>query len=899
MTDILDRPQKLDDSIMITDFPLNSNVFNFQVNRKACSANITKDELKINLATNRSQFKTETGFNSFVNAVEQGYTIQLGVNEISSKKEDISYIDGFYLDYDECKDGSKKSIPYTELLEIPFIKEHCFACQRSVSHVNDERPRVHFFFLYKERQFDLAKVKKFQLGLKNFLDLIVSEIHPKHQGFDVSVQKNIGQVCFSSTHKIESFVGTFTTCNVDEYMQVFSDYGCVVDEVEEDEENEKADFKLKSASTDNQKPKRIKIDKKRDEAKFEQDTTLSEQFLKYIQDVVVEAQLSGDWTALYNLHEHNFQPDNAENGIAAVCGSNPFSDSDSSKRSFKLTLMDEALPALWYDRSNSVEVARPNNESASGGNYVEYFLHMEKLGLGKANGKKSLQKYKDFKAVYNAICKYWEVPTFKFKSKKGRDADQLLQDLEGEYSTVAPQYVKEIMNSRDYLYYNFKLGIWQVSNNTQHIVKYCLFDAFSIDTIHWLNNDIYAALGSMLPKCRETEILEDLIEFDLSRDEYIVPMKNGDYNTKTKQYSEGYDTSINNSIRMKFDYNPVDESNENVQRLLGFLSKQYSKSVADMLLDWFTLNCVGQAYKAGAIVCIYGQPGTGKSAILRLLLGMTGNLSTYADGNNFFMKDNKFVNADLHGKYSLIIDECEPDIKGWKTLKNLSGGSIRQPIAIERKGKDPFKSLFSGGITTATQDKLYLPNADDGGIRRRLVLVHHTASMYNPEFEGIEELLCTPESLRDIFNYVISRDVNKALKNFKRYHKGENKLQVASVVRESDRVLTFINECLEITNNEDDTLTNKELQSLFVRWLMDACCETWEMGKVQKITKYIKDKCIIKDNNLNWTCVPNEGEEVRIKDITGKFVRGIRGMRVKNSLDIDTSIETDEFNSPQ
>jgi hypothetical protein len=91
-------------------------------------------------------------------------------------------------------------------------------------------------------------------------------------------------------------------------------------------------------------------------------------------------------------------------------------------------------------------------------------------------------------------------------------------------------------------------------------------------------------------------------------------------------------------------------------------------------------------------------------------------------------------------------------------------------------------------------------------------------------------------------------------------------------------ICSFIKDCLVFTNNEDDTVTNSELQEYFKNW-----CNSMEIkhtdNQIIKISQYIRKKARIPSNKIKWTLCPEKGKEQKVRR-GDKYIKGLKGIRI-------------------
>jgi ABC-type dipeptide/oligopeptide/nickel transport system ATPase component len=447
-----------------------------------------------------------------------------------------------------------------------------------------------------------------------------------------------------------------------------------------------------------------------------------------------------------------------------------------------------------------------------------------------------------------------------------------------------------------YIYYDFNSGTWLFKPDAQQVWRDCVKPYMMMK--NYTEEDLesiktatcYIGLIRNYAGYRRIE----KIKFDNKVDIDFIPMGNGDYNWKSKEFIPRFNPALHNQHRYTYTYNPEAGINSKGVKILNeWLTWTYKDTpTKQAVLDWLALNVAGLAGETNKILCFWGQPGSGKSVILNLINNLLDELAAPIDSKKLGLSDNRFIFQSADGKYATTIDEFRTNQIGWDNLKQLAG-SYKPIIDVEKKGLTNYKSIYRGSVTTASQDTFSLPPYHDGGIRRRIVTIQHTEEMINPMYADIDYRLAQPDVLNDIFNWLITLDMDAALERFKEYAKSvEVKQTIMKVLVDSDTVLQFMKEKIEFTNNPNDRVSNLEVQVAYKRFLIEDLyqpIDNKDDHKIAKVTQYIREKASIKDNGFDWKLCPKKGENVQIT-VDGKRVRGLKGLRIVNTVSDSDSL---------
>jgi hypothetical protein len=184
-------------SQIILQYNPNHNANNFN-EKKEVRAAISRHNV-------RHEWRVIQSPEAILDILDQGFTIQFGVNLVSSNKKDVSFLDGFFLDYDPWDKNNnapvKNVLSLQELVNIPLIRDNFYAYQKSFSHRSDECPSMHFYFFF-DRSVSLIEHELIgKAFFKKCNEQINQDPSLHREGLDFSVANNSAQLCFGSPHQ--------------------------------------------------------------------------------------------------------------------------------------------------------------------------------------------------------------------------------------------------------------------------------------------------------------------------------------------------------------------------------------------------------------------------------------------------------------------------------------------------------------------------------------------------------------------------------------------------------------------------------------------------------------------------------------------------------------------------
>lgn len=210
-----------------------------------------------------------------------------------------------------------------------------------------------------------------------------------------------------------------------------------------------------------------------------------------------------------------------------------------------------------------------------------------------------------------------------------------------------------------------------------------------------------------------------------------------------------------------------------------------------------------------------GGGGNGKSLVIDVLVQLLGreNIS-FLDIERI---EDKFARAELYGK--LVNISSEMSAKATVAdghLKQIVGGDI---IEAERKNQSPFSFKPYTRVIAATNELPHLRDSSDGFFRRAIIL------KFNRKFEEHEQDRNRLNTLITEMPGVLTWAVKglQSLMARQRFDIPPSSVELTQRYRiESDSVMLFAEECLEVSDDKIDFLTPTELYQNYCGWCNDS-----------------------------------------------------------------------------
>lgn len=830
--------------------------FKFQYNPSFKSSEFkTKDALKIAFKQHRDTWNLEEGVDNLFKRVNEGYTVQFGVNTTSTQVDDIEYFDGFFIDYDgwdkknDCPIEGIATIE--EILELPFVKEHCLFYQLSFSN-RPEALSVHLFFLFDKRT---RNFKHHHLSAKLATKILTEQIGNRG-GFDEAVTNNVGQVCFAGRGEAYAINLEATPINLEVFVEEAEELGIKPtaaianrqakrDGVEPPKKATKPQAKNLEPKKNQPTPESAKTD---NNSEYDDSGDgITNWALRRIQTDIIDGKLESNWSAIYCLYDHNWKTSSRAIDAAAIAqldGSNPFSSTNGSGGSFTITKYDNDLPPVFYDRSGGFEATDINGNLKSGGNIIEYVFALMRTenGLPKYVTKNSNGKYildselfkKNFKEPIKYLYKHFGLKPLDFRkySKKenggSNDFDELLKEIVDEcYEKFHNKVI--FLQDREYFAWVNKRKKWEILTGIDKPFA-AVFSPYIEE--RW-GRDICNN-----PKVRQTVLgaFKNGNESDRipTQDINYIPLNNGLFDIKTKKLIPNEGQAFNTNT-LPWNFNPESIPTDDDPVIKKF--KQYwgwwacSDVKGKLLLNWIILVLQFRAWQTEKIMGLIGESGKGKSTYSFLINALmngatleqdkwTPNTDGYAvkPQTERLVSDYNHNTSVLEGKMHVFLEELKGGYadKAPSILKNLSGNVANRSLTINRKGEHERTIKFMAGTTFDCEKMIKLP-PDEKGYWRRIVfiLINQDAGTWK---DGELPLDCFYENLEKIAIWCLMQDGKVVLKEFLELSEDPSiKKDVSDIRFENDTMAQFIIDNYEFTDDELDVVALEDIHLLFNR----------------------------------------------------------------------------------
>lgn len=820
-----------------------------QINRTIKTGlGVSKDALKV--ITRRGN-KLENWSNESVTPtqlaeiVTEGYTIRPGIRTATNKQESVTHLEWLVVDFD--------TTTLQQTLDVSLTRQASFY-HWSASYQKNLNEKHHLFFQLSRR------VTSEEYGI------LYNNIFNNYYPFADKATASNGFLFFggSPTHKEYTLIGgildvdaILTEKNIPTIKPI--NHGKV--EIPDDDKSE-----LTLEINKNTKSKSPNKEK----GGYRHQANL------WINKIWVGV-CGNDIDKLYCLFPHRFIDQGSDDGnVAKWGGKNPFStEPDRPGTGFFVHWGDVEYSPVWRNQSEGTN-----------GNFIEYW---HKFGIALFNKKFGDIHYMqdrqniEYQKVLDDIANHFGVEKFEYVKDESDDYQEVLQNLTNKYLKVN--------ESSLYHCYSTKSYTWSVTKDLDTIWR----EGY-MSWIRTEHPELIAKFSSvkLVSKAKQKLMLGILdIPFMLSKtfsdkkNMNIIPMFGGDFDITTKELHP-YNSANLNTYRNSFEYIPNIKDSD-IQEFLNYMEIVYKdKETRQFIINWLAANIMGNAWKIKAMVNVYGTPGSGKSSLNNFIGHLCDASHTTIDASQFKSGSN-FLYQNLANSNVVTIDEFNKmPAESWDNIKKISGGESL--IEINQKGLRTFKVTCKVGLTTFSQDNFTIPSSSDGGILRRIIPIEHSKDMIDERVPELLNTICEYSYYEKIFNWLIQLKPTDVLATLNAYAKSygvEEKLQ--KIVTESDEIINFINECLEISDSTK-YISYQQLQEVFKDYLENqnggVDLSPSDKNKIKFIVKSIRQKANIKEAKFNW--LHANDKEARVT-IGGKQLRVLYGLTFKNQQVSDSS----------
>jgi phage/plasmid-associated DNA primase len=572
----------------------------------------------------------------------------------------------------------------------------------------------------------------------------------------------------------------------------------------------------------------------------------------------------------HNDKGHNFKKrDPDEVGmVAKYQGCNPWKESkDGNGDSFCVNQFQGRLPS-FVDRFGACEIVNTKTgQIKHGGSLIDYWYLMKNEISGQWVGH-SLQDC--FAEVVRDICDHFKIEKFDFKDNKHKLEIlkyYLSEELKGKL------YLCKWQGASGFFAFDSIAQIWSYQANKDSL------------WINILNPLIKARYGKdVAENASYQKVLANWVfnnwndEFLLtpkSEDTRYTPFSNGLYDIETKQLVSNDGRAFNLS-RFAFDYQPASDDDPDILEFKNYWFEWIGCPVkAEFLLNWIIMNAQRKAGTVkNCIVILIGKKLCGKTFYHGFISKMLGIYGIVPD-ESFTSANNNHATAQLEGKYHIGLKELNQNMSPTliSRLMVLSGESGQKQMNVNPKGQASREITIQFGITGDAENELKLPSTQDGILRRfNLIKVPPTAS--RDDLEPARDRMLG--NLQKILCWCLQQDFAAVKERFIELSKHDEIAgYTKQTVAESDPIYTFVQECLEVTNEDKDKETTADLYTLFTAW-----------AKTQGL-RYVLTKAKFKDllpqtlyKNFAWYNSESEPPKESTQRCDQKYTKGFKGLLI-------------------
>lgn len=329
--------------------------------------------------------------------------------------------------------------------------------------------------------------------------------------------------------------------------------------------------------------------------------------------------------------------------------------------------------------------------------------------------------------------------------------DELEQALEQAYEMVLHQSEK----TRD----SFRLSTAKTVKMLMEYIRFCTIDdklfMYQPDKGIWtMNENDIARLIATIQSNATIKQIEDISnqirlkaeKRSVDTERYLVPCKNGIYNTKTKTL-DAFSPNYVFLSKLATDYNPTIEM---PVLLNGWTPESFIKELSNNDTEIETLlyqvinDAVHPNYSRKKAIWLYGSGSNGKSTYQDVIKNIVGNDCYSTLKFNEFSE--RFRLHSLIGKSVNIGDDVNAGVRV-DDSSNFNSIVTHDSVTIEEKYKSPYHTTLYCTLIQSTNEMPTIRNKTNGTYRRMLIVP------FENQFED------TPENGEIKENYIKSKEV--------------------------------------------------------------------------------------------------------------------------------------------
>ena len=365
----------------------------------------------------------------------------------------------------------------------------------------------------------------------------------------------------------------------------------------------------------------------------------------------------------------------------------------------------------------------------------------------------------------------------------------------------------------------------------------------------------------------------------------LIPLHNGDLHLSPKpdspwEFRQGELTQA--PYRLPVDYTPEDTPAPLFHKWLDDVFDKDDQVTLQQMLGYLLLPVT----KAQEAFFLVGEGGVGKSVLGVILESLFGNSYTSISTGDLVSK--QFQLSQAENKLVLYDDDLgTAALTETSTLKKLI--TADQALPAERKYADPYNFRSYARIVACANFMLSSLYDDSDGFWRRLHPIQVLPK--NPNRKIIRNFgqLIAEKELPQILRWALQGLRDLVRTNWEVYWSDRSLKYLGKVRSEGNYILDFVQDCFSLDEAAD--VTSAELWDVYQRWCNDNGMPNKSSQKFQKdFKKCIDSGSIVFDFNGEIR-VGNRVESTRYVSRAGKFLRGFKGLSVKNEWKLNFRVK--------
>lgn len=401
-------------------------------------------------------------------------------------------------------------------------------------------------------------------------------------------------------------------------------------------------------------------------------------------------------------------------------------------------------------------------------------------------------------------------------------------------------------------FYNPSEGIYEVNNNIINVMMNCLEKGISKNK----QGEIHNQLRILLERKNQFRQVE-------SDPNYSI-LGNGIYNHKYRMLEPFTPRKVFTSkiaTNLNRDQDCPEFKDWSFEKWIG--EEISEKQVGKLALVWQVIASVIQPNRNNktAFFLYDEKSNTGKSTFSQLLINIVGpeNVSTL----DLKELEHPFYPSTAEGKALIVGDDNDRRMYLDKSnnFKRITSG---EPMAIQRKGKDGYNTVFN---TTIVQSMNGIPRFGtiDQGLLNRIVFIGFK-HQYTKE-KGNLNVNVKREYIKDkrLLEYIVSQAIDMPIDNIERTD--ESKKIVSTLADNSDTTIAFVNEMID--KFKSTRLPIQFLFTVYQEWCRNIENVNPKIGRKQfttRVEEHMEAKGWERKKSMKFTKGFNLDEDIEILD---------------------------------